>query len=974
MSEQLSHALKFLEKSLEGSLFTDDLHKAMYATDASVYRMIPLAVCYPKTTEDLQLLVGFATAHKSSLIMRAAGTSLAGQCVGEGIVVDMSKHFTAIIDIDATAKVAKVQPGVIRDELNQSLAQFGLFFGPNTSTTNRCMIGGMVGNNSSGTTSIKYGVTRDKVKAITFMMHDGTIVSLGHQSIDDYNLQRNQSDALAKVYSALDDVLTVESNRRSITEAFPKEGIHRRNTGYALDAMLNATVYGGDDVFNLSKLICGSEGTLGIILDITVALDELPPKHEALVVAHYDSIDACLKDVFPLSKHELYACEMLDKTILDCTKNKPRYAQHRTLLEGDPKALLLLEVKAASRELLKGATDRLVTTLKTNQNAYECPIYTGDKIAMAMELRAAGLGLLGSMVGDDKAVACIEDTAVDLKDLAPYIKEFGQLMQRHGQKVVYYAHAGAGELHLRPILNLKKSEDVAKFKEITSQVAALVKKYQGSLSGEHGDGIVRGAYLPFMVGEQVYGFMKQIKEAFDPCNIFNPGKIIDAYKMDENLRYVPDAQPKQVESFLDFSESLDILKAAEQCNGSGDCRKPATANGTMCPSYHATKNEKDTTRARANVLREVLTNSKKPNAFNSKPLKEAFDLCLSCKACSSECPSSVNVSKFKAEFMYQYKKENGSSFSNTLFAKSTARTRKMAKNPKFWNVLFSTSLSSFFIKKIGGIHTKRSLPKLAAVPFFKITLEDYDYQVTQRQRVVLYIDEFSDYFDAQIALDAFRLLKRLGYDVHVLSDIDSGRALLSKGFLEEAKAVISANVTHFLNAIKGDALLIGVEPSAILTYRDEATYLADDVAAAKQLAERTLLIEEFIADQIANQHIKASQFTKEPLSIKIHSHCYQKALSNQKHTFDMLNLPENYSPVLINSGCCGMAGSFGYEKDHYEVSMQIGEQRLFKAVRKASNEVVIAANGTSCRHQIEDGTSRKAMHPVTILLKALKTD
>jgi len=575
------------------------------------------------------------------------------------------------------------------------------------------------------------------------------------------------------------------------------------------------------------------------------------------------------------------------------------------------------------------------------------------------------------MVGDNKAVACIEDTAVDLKDLAPYIAEFSALMKANNQEVVYYAHAGAGELHLRPILNLKKREDVVKFRKITTEVAKLVKKYNGSLSGEHGDGIVRGEYLPFMVGEKVYQFMKRIKLAFDPNNIFNPGKIIDTYKMDENLRYNTDAIPKQIDTFLDFSESIDILKASEQCNGSGDCRKPPTAQGTMCPSYHATKNEKDTTRARANVLREVLTNSAASNAFDSKQLKEAFDLCIGCKACSSECPSNVNVAKFKAEFMYQYKKEHGSSFSDKLFARSTARTKKMAANPKLWNALFTAKLSSFLIKKVGGIHQKRSMPRLSAIPFSKIKLVKYDWQITQQQRVVLFIDEFSDYYDANIATDSLQLLQGLGYQVDVLNGLESGRAQLSKGFLEEAKEIISSNASVFLEAIKSDAVVVGIEPSAILTYRDESLYMSDNKEEAKVVASKTFLIEEFLSNQIKQGNVTSSQFTEESLSIKIHSHCYQKALSNQKHTFDMLNLPKNYSPTLINSGCCGMAGSFGYEKKHYDVSMKIGEQRLFKAVRKAEENTLIVANGTSCRHQIKDGTSRKAVHPASLLLKAL---
>lgn len=960
--------LQILKENLAGTLHWDQLYKNMYATDASVYRNLPTAVAYPKTAQDVQKLVHFANDNKIGLTARGAGTSLAGQCVSEGIVVDFSKHFTKIEEIDLTNRRVRIQPGVIRDELNRVLAPDKLFFGPNTSTSNRCMLGGMLGNNSSGTTSIRYGVTRDKVLGVQMVLLDGSLVEIKEQTPESFHQTRQRDDSLGKIYQALYALLNAEGVKAVVQEAFPKKEIHRRNTGYALDALLEMQPFGDEKPFNLAKLIAGSEGTLGLVTSITVALDPLPPKEKVMVAAQYKSIADCLDDVAPLMLHKLYSCELMDKKVLDCTLNNIKYSKYRHFIKGDPAAVLLLELCADTKQDLERQLNDLLDALDSQGKAYSRPALRGQAIDDAMELRKAGLGLLGNMIGDAKAVACIEDTAVATADLSSYISEFTALMKEFGQDMVYYAHAGAGELHLRPILNLKEAKDVAAFKNITTAVARLVKKYRGSLSGEHGDGIVRGSLLPQMLGETVYGYLRELKAIFDPKMIFNPGKIIDAWPMDERLRYESGAQDPDIKTFLDFSESIDILRAAEQCNGSGDCRKLPAAGGTLCPSYHATRNEKDTTRARANVLREILTNSKSANPFNDSQLKEVMDLCIGCKACSSECPSNVNVAKFKAEFLFQYKKENGSKRSDNLFAKSEAKTALLAKFPRFSNVFLLQGPIGSLIKNISGVAPKRSLPRLSTLKF------DFDKAVNVKNglsSVTLMIDEFSRYYDKQIAQDAFDLLVGLGYKVSVNKDFCSARALLSKGFLEEAKMQIDQNIDQLKKTVNPNRVIVGLEPSAILGFRDEYTYMATDTEAAKEIATETFMIEEFLAAEITKGNIRSDQFTTNALNIKIHNHCYQKALSDQKCTFDILNLPVNYKPTIIPSGCCGMAGSFGYEKEHYQVSMTIGQQTLFPAVQKAPGTVLIAANGTSCRHQILDGTGKSALHPVSILKQAL---
>ncbi len=970
----LTPHLQELSKSLTGELFFDDLIKSIYATDASVYRMLPLAVAYPKNNDDLKQLIAFAKKHKTSLIPRTAGTSLAGQCVGKGIVVDVSKYFTKIISVDEKAKTVTVQPGVVRDALNNYLKPMGLFFGPNTSTSNRCMIGGMVGNNSSGTTSIQYGVTRDKIIEMHTILSDGSEVVFGEIDKATFQNKTKENSLEGKIYKSIYSELESEAVQKQIRENFPKPEIHRRNTGYAIDELINTEVFSEtDEKFNMCKLLSGSEGTLAFTTQITLKLDVLPPPEAIVVAAHFSSIENCLNAVALTMKHNLYACEMMDKTILDCTKQNKTQFENRQFIVDDPKAILMCEVRANTLDEVVILAENLIKDIEASNLSYANPKLVGDDVNKANNLRSAGLGLLGNIIGDKKSAACIEDTAVALPDLTDYIMEFAALMKSYGQDAIYYAHAGAGELHLRPILNLKKSEDVALFRKITTGVAHLVKKYKGSMSGEHGDGIVRAEFIPLMIGEENYAIVKRIKTAFDAENIFNPGKIVDAFPMDKSLRYEADREEPEVETLLDFSKSLGILREAEKCNGSGDCRKLPEFGGTMCPSYRATRNEKDTTRARANALREFLTNSDKENKFDHEELKTVFDLCLSCKACASECPSSVDVAALKAEFQYQYQKANGVPMRTKLFAYNNNLNRYGSVFPRLTNFMFSNGFTSSVLKKSFGIAPQRQLPLISN----KSLTAEYNSRKkkwTEKQTiktVYLFNDEFTNYLDAPIGADAIELLTALNYEVKMVKHAESGRSFLSKGLLEQAKVVANKNIAVFKDLVSNESPLLGIEPSAILTFRDEYLKLADDKVSAESISKNVFLIEEFIQSEIELGHITPEQFTSEEKTIKFHGHCHQKALSNQLSTFSVLNLPKHYKVTIIPSGCCGMAGSFGYEKEHYEVSMSVGEQTLFPAVRKAPKETIIAANGTSCRHQIKDGAQREAKHPISILREAL---
>ena len=961
-----SNTLKKLHNSLSGDVLFDNLHKTLYATDASVYRKIPLAVAFPKDKNDIITLIEFAAKNNITLIPRTAGTSLAGQCVGDGIVVDVSKHFTNIISFDEKAKTITLEPGIVRDSLNVYLKPSGLFFGPNTSTSNRCMMGGMVGNNSSGSTSIKYGVTRDKVLEIDAVLSDGSTAVFKEITSAEFIKKTKETSQEGNIYQAIFEELSSKENQKEIKEEFPKETIHRRCTGYAVDEFLKSDLFGGTSpTINVAKFLSGSEGTLAFSTSITLQLDDVAPKESIMVCTHFKSINESLKATVVAMNHNLYNCELMDKTILDCTKNNRELAKNRFFLQGDPEAVLMLEVSANSIEEAEVLADNLIADLEKNKFGYHHPKVYGNDLAKVHYLRKAGLGALANIVGDKKAVACIEDTAVALEDLPNYIEEFTKIMDKYQQNAVYYAHAGAGELHLRPILNLKKKEDVVLFRKITTETAELVKKYKGSFSGEHGDGIVRAEFIPLMIGEQNYQLLRRIKKAFDPKNVFNQGKITDAFSMDESLRYEVNRNEPKIKTIQNFSDSEGILKLAEKCNGSGDCRKPVEAGGTMCPSYRATKDEKDTTRARANTLREFLTNSEKENKFNHKELKEVFDLCLSCKACASECPSNVDIATMKAEFLYQYQEKNGYSFRSKLFANNAKYNKLGSAFPKIAN--FFTN--SIIAKKVLGVATERSVPKLA-----NQTLESWlkkHHPKTSRKSVYLFNDEFTNFYDAEIGQDAVILLEKLGYEVKTVNHDESGRSHISKGFLKEAKQICNNNISIFKDIITDETPLLGIEPSAILGFRDEYIRLADDKASAEKIAKNSFTFEEFLSKELEKGNIDISLFTTTAKTLKIHGHCHQKALSGTHASFEVLNIPTNYKVTIINSGCCGMAGSFGYEKEHYKISMQVGEDTLFPKVRNTPKETQIVAAGTSCRHQIYDGTKRIAKHPITILKEAL---
>ncbi len=967
-----------LNTRLSGEIQAGETIRRLYATDASVYREMPLAVAFPENPADLVELVRFAAVHRCSLIPRTAGTSLAGQVVGHGIVVDLSRHWNRILEINPEERLVRVQPGVVRDELNLALKPYGLLFGPETSTSNRAMIGGMVGNNSCGSNSLIHGNTRDHLLEAKAILADGSTAVFGPLSPEEFREKTRGSGLEARIYNCIEHLFRDPELTREIKERYPGPAIKRRNNGYALDQLLLTQPFNPEGPpFNFCRLIAGSEGTLCFLTEVTLSLDPMPPPHSALICGHFQSVNESLKANRLALPHRPRASELIDRIILECTRKNIEQRKNRFFIEGDPGAILVVELAADSEEALEKEIHAVIAEWKSAGLGYHYPVLRGADMPKIWNLRKAGLGLLSNVPGDAKPVAVVEDTAVDPMVLPEYIEEYDQILEEMQLDSVYYAHAGSGEIHIRPVLDLKTETGRKQFREVAQRVAALVRKYGGSLSGEHGDGRLRGEFIPFMLGETINSAFKSVKGTWDPDGIFNPGKIVDTPAMDTHLRYDPAHQPREPETFFDFSETKGILRAAEMCNGSGDCRKAHLVGGTMCPSYHATRNEKDTTRARANILREILTHSKKSNPFDSPEIHEVMDLCLSCKGCKSECPSNVDVARLKSEFLQHYHDANGIPFRTRFFGEFEKNQKLASIFAPLVNFLVRTPGISRLPKAVLGIHPNRSIPAIAGESLAKWVSRNPHSLIPENpngQKAVLFIDEFTNYLDVELGKTAIRLLAALGYELSCPPVVESGRAALSKGMVRHARERLDQNVRTLAPLIKDDTPLLGIEPSAILTFRDEAPDLVspENRENARAIAAQTRMIDEFLAGEIQADRIGPERFIDENRRILLHGHCHQKALASTDPTRLLLELPKGFTVTVLPTGCCGMAGSFGYEKEHFEISQKIGNLALFPALTSASEHDWIAAPGTSCRHQIKDGTGRRAFHPVEILWQALK--
>lgn len=971
-------AAKLQTLNIQGDILTDRANRLIYATDASAYKELPVGIVKPKNDDDIEKIIAFANENKVAIIPRTAGTSLAGQVVGNGLIVDVSRYMTSIIEINREEHWVRVQPGVVLDELNKVLEPYGLFFGPETSTSNRCMIAGMVGNNSCGAHSLVYGSTRDHTLEIKAFLSDGSKVHFKPLTTDEFNEKLEGSTLENQLYRQIYASLADSETLNEIAAEFPDKRIHRRNTGYAIDLLADCQPFNPQgEPFNFCRLLAGSEGTLAISTEIKLNLVPLPPKVKCLVCVHCETLEEAFNGNLVALKHRPVAIELMDDVVLELTKDNIEQRKNRFFLKGDPKAILIVEFAFETLEEIEKTADAMELEMRSHHYGYHFPRVFGADIPKVWNLRKAGLGILSNFPGDAKPVPVIEDTAVLPEALPQYMADFQEMMARYNKSCVYYAHIATGELHLRPVLNLKDTRDIDLFYTIAFETAKLVKKYKGSLSGEHGDGRLRGEFIPMMIGARNYALLREIKKTWDPDNIFNPGKITATPSMKTHLRFTPGQETREVKTYFDFSGDHGFLRAVEKCNGSADCRKTSIIGGTMCPSYMASYEESQTTRARANILREMISSSNKENPFDHQEIYDVLDLCLSCKGCKAECPSNVDMARYKAEFLQHWYDTHGV----PLRAKAIANIGKLNKlgmiAPGIANFVFKSKTLSGILKRNLGFAEKRSIPIL-----YKMTLSRWASKNLRKinplnpdaRRIYFYTDEFTEYNDVEIGIKALKLLTRLGYYVEIADYIQSARTYISKGLINDAKKIADQNILIYKGRINDDSPLIGLEPSAILGFRDEFADLVSPELKdeAVKMAPHCLMIDEFIDSEITKGRITPDMFTSETRKVILHGHCHQKSLASTSGTKNMLSLPENYSVEELKTGCCGMAGSFGYEEEHFDLSMKVGELVLFPAVRKTDENTLIAAPGTSCRHQIKDGTGKTAYHPVEILYNALK--
>lgn len=943
----------------------DKLTRLLYSTDASIYQMVPLGVVVPRDADEISAAVEIAARHQAPVLPRGSGSSLDGQATGHCVVIDMTKRLDQIVEINPQARTVRVQPGITLGRLNRHLSQHGLTFGPDPASAERATIGGIIGNNSTGAHSIVYGMASDHVLAVDVVLSDGSRAHLDALRDDSWADRARRPGLEGSLYRAVPDILARYAD--PIARRYPKTW--RTVAGYNLNHVVE------DGRANIAKLVVGSEGTLAVTTEATLNLVPLP-KLRRLVLVHFGTMRAALEAVPHILETSPTAIELLDQMMLDQTRNKPEYRRLLTFIEGHPAAVLIVEYSAAAASELAAGVARLQTML-AHLSHHDPVIVVADPKSQAnvWYVRKVGLGLLMSIKGDAKPLPFIEDVAVPVQRLADYVDGVLAIVQAAGlQKMGIYAHASAGCLHLRPLINLKTVEGVRQLRQISDSVVDLVKGFGGTLSGEHGEGLARGEFSERLFGPELVRAFHEVKLAFDPQCLMNPGKIVDAPRMDDPgiLRFGPDYATPLEPNVTVFSYTADggFARAVEMCNGAGVCRK--IEQGVMCPSFMVTKDEEHSTRGRANALRAAMMGLLGPEGLTSDEVYEAMDLCIACKGCKSECPSSVDMAKLKAEFLHLHHQKHGVPLRSRLFAHIdrlnrwgrivTPLTNLMLHGPAKW------------VMTAIGVHPRRPLPQLAPQTFsawFKRTHAATGKSPADGRAVVLFNDTFTEHNHPHIGQAAVKVLEAAGYQVILLDGLESdGRPAISKGLLNEAARLARHNVARLAPYAQQGIAIVGCEPSAIATLADEYLSLVPG-EAAQAVAALAMPVETFLAREAAEGRLNLS-FDDTPRKVLLHGHCNQKALFGMTSTHAMLNLIPNLSLQEIDSTCCGMAGSFGYEKEHYDFSLAIAELSVAPAVRSADADTIIAAPGTSCREQIEHTTGRTAMHPIEILASALR--
>ncbi|MCC5848090.1 MAG: FAD-binding protein [Verrucomicrobia bacterium] len=928
---------------------TGELTRGIHATDASHYQIMPQAVVWPRNEADVVRTLELAARHKVPSTARGAATSLSGQTHGPGLILDVSRHMNQILALNAEEGWARVQPGVIRDQLNAAAAEHGLHFAPDPATTSRATVGGMIGNNSSGTRSVIYGKTSDHLLSCRIALADGRVLDL-HPA----KLRNWEGEEAGELLRGLKDI--IDTHRDAIAKRFPK--VMRRVSGYALDAFLDDPA---ETPWNLARLICGSEGTLGVLLEATVKLEPLP-KATCVVAVHFNDILESLRNIEPMLAFGPSAIELLDHTVLREAQTNGSTRDIADFIEGAPKAMQLVEFFGEDPADAAQKAESMIADLKKRGVGYAWPLFA-DPISQqkAWDVRRLGLGLITNVKGSTKGQAFVEDACIPLPHLPEYIEKLTEKCREEEVNLILYAHSSVGVLHARPELDLHKTSDVEKMRRIAEYAFDLCVKYGGAWAGEHGDGLVRGEFIAKFFGPEVYGAFKKVKALFDPNNLMNPNKLIDPPPMTTHMRYqVPNYAEKaaaaEKKALFHYRAQGGLTLAVEQCNGVGACRK--LGSGVMCPSFMATRDEKDSTRARANALRLAITGQLKQGdsdaAMASDEMQEIMGLCLGCKACKKECPNAVDVAKMKAEVLQRRYDVKGTPFGARLVGGLPAMARFFCgPHAPLINWGMNLPFKRRMLEKITGIDARRPLPRFATQSLRQRLGDTRSRGTPDRGEVALYIDSYTNAYDPHIGEAALDLLADCGYRVHPVFAGDSQRARISKGLLHAAKKHGETTLRNLDVWAAQNIPILCLEPSCASALKDDLPDLLDDEALGQRVAAHIFLVDEFLHREKVTVKLKYEK-------LLVHGHCHQKALFGITGLRALLP-----GATLIDAGCCGMAGAFGYE--HRDLSLKIGEDRLFPAIRAAAADTVVVANGFSCRHQVHDALGILPKHFVEVV-------
>ena len=956
------NALSAIEQDLRSALqdpsdvLIDRPSRLLYATDASLYEMEPVAVVFPRTPADAAAAVDVVRGHGVPVLPRGGGTSLAGQGVNHAVVLDFTRHMHGVLEIDADRRLARVQPGLVLSELNKAARPYGLHYPIDPSTANRATIGGGIGNNSCGTHSGLYGKTVDVVESMDVILSDGE--GMRFDQVDERRLRAlmDAGGREGRLYRDLREL--AERERAEIGERFPD--IPRRVSGYNLETLLDP------EGVNLSQMVVGSEGTLAVVTEATVQLAPLPARR-GILAAHFGTLIEAAEATVAANSHKPAAIELVDDIIIERCRSSVGYAPLAEFVIGEPGAILLIECFADNDADLVSQLRTIQSELESRGMGYAFVTETDPAAQARMwQMRQAGLGLLMSMHGDPKPGAFVEDTAVPPERLPEFVARFDSAVRAKGLRAGYYGHAAAGCLHIRPVVNVKDPVGLDQTEALASEIADLVVEFGGSLSGEHGDGIVRGAFMEKMFGPRLVEAFREAKQIFDADGLLNPGKIIDTPPFRDNLRLGPETINHDPHGWLDFSSEGGLARAVEMCNGQGACRK---FDGGMCPSFMVTQDEEHSTRGRANLLRQVLNGAMPLEELSGDRLHDALDLCVECKACKAECPSGVDLAKIKYEVLAHRHREHGVPLRDRAFANISSLLRAGSFAPTLANLVASTPIAKFALRRL-GVNTSRSMPRLASETFnqwFRKRMAPADQPV--RGDVVLFDDTFTNFVHPEVGIAATTIIEALGYRViRVENRACCGRTSISKGLLDDARSLAERNVSALVEFAESGAPIVGTEPSCLLTLRDEYPLLLRNEAASR-VAARALLFDEWLARELEAQDVGAI-FAGEHGPLMLHAHCHQKALAGFDQTLAVLRRA-GYEAEVIDTGCCGMAGSFGFEAEHHEMSRRMGELRLFPAIRSARH-IPVAVTGVSCRQQIGHFTDAQPRHVVEYLADALR--